>query len=62
MTKPNIIIILADDLGWGQLTSRNHPYVQTPNIDAVGDNGIRLNRFYVSGTCGPARAQILTGS
>ena len=59
--KPNVIVILADDLGWGQVSHRGHPHVQTPNIDALTANGLRLDRFYVNGTCGPARAQILTG-
>ncbi len=59
--QPNIVIIMADDLGWGQTSYAGHPYVSTPNIDALSANGVRFDRFYVSGLCGPARAQIQTG-
>lgn len=62
MRRPNIIILLADDLGWGQVGYNGHPYAETPNIDALAANGLRFDRFYSSGPdCSPTRAASLTG-
>lgn len=59
---PNIISILADDLGYGDLGCYGHPYAKTPNIDRLAQRGIRLHRFYAAGvTCSPSRAAFLTG-
>ena len=62
MTHPNIVILLADDMGFGQVGYNNHPLLSTSNIDALASNGLRFNRFYSSGPfCSPTRAAILTG-
>ncbi len=59
-TKPNIVILLADDMGWGDVGYHN-PKVKTPNIDRLVKEGIELDRFYVSNMCTPSRAALLTG-
>src|SRR6516165_2633802 len=60
--KPNILIILADDLGYGELTCQGNPQIPTPNIDSIARNGIRFTSGYVSGPyCSPTRAALLTG-
>ncbi|MCK4569602.1 MAG: sulfatase-like hydrolase/transferase, partial [Bacteroidales bacterium] len=59
---PNIIIILADDLGYGDLGCYGHPYAKTPNIDNLAKEGILFKRFYASGmTCCPSRTALMTG-
>lgn len=60
--KPNIVIIFADDLGYGDLGSYGHPLIQTPTLDKMADEGMRLTSFYVAAsTCTPSRAALLTG-
>ncbi len=61
--KPNIIIILSDDQGYQDLSSYGHPTLSTPNIDSIGEQGVRFTDFY-SGycICSPARACLMTGS
>ena len=59
--KPNIIIIMADDQGWGDLSMNGNPNVQTPNIDMIAKNGVRFSHFYVSPVCSPTRSELLTG-
>lgn len=60
-TKPNIIILLADDMGYGDLSSYGHPTIRTPNIDRLATQGIRFTSFEASPWCVPSRAQLLTG-
>lgn len=60
--RPNVIVILADDLGYGDLSSFGAPDLRTPNIDALVAAGIRLDNFYAnSPVCSPTRASLLTG-
>ena len=60
--KPNIVLILADDLGYGDLSCQGHPDYKTPHIDRLAGEGIRLTQFTVSAPlCSPSRAAILTG-
>jgi arylsulfatase A-like enzyme len=60
--KPNIIIIYADDLGWNQLSSYGNTKVQTPNIDAIGKEGVRFTQAYATAPiCSPSRMGLLTG-
>ncbi len=58
---PNIVIILADDQGWGDLSLNGNTSITTPNIDQIAANGARFDRFYVSPVCSPTRAEFLTG-
>ena len=59
---PNIVILFADDLGYGDLSSYGHPTIRTPNLDRLGRDGIRLTSFYVAApACSPSRAALLTG-
>src|SRR5687768_8478350 len=60
--RPNIIFVMADDMGWGQTGYRGHPVLKTPNLDAMAANGLRFERFYAGGpVCSPTRASVLTG-
>ncbi|GAA4797414.1 arylsulfatase [Olivibacter ginsenosidimutans] len=59
-TKPNIIIILADDLGWGDVGYHGSA-IKTPHIDRLSKEGIELNRFYTAAICSPTRAGLMTG-
>ncbi len=61
-SHPNIILIMTDDQGWGQTGYNNHPVLDTPNLDAMSENGLRFDRFYAgSPVCSPTRASVLTG-
>lgn len=62
VTKPNVIFIMADDMGWGQTSYNHHPVLKTPNLDAMAANGLRFERFYAGNpVCSPTRATVLTG-
>jgi arylsulfatase A-like enzyme len=59
---PNILVILADDMGYGELGCQGNPQIPTPNIDSIARNGIRFTSGYVSApVCSPSRAGIMTG-
>ncbi len=59
--RPNFIVILAEDMGFGDLGCYNHPYARTPNIDRLAAEGTRYVRFYVTGaTCNPSRTGLMT--
>ena len=61
--KPNILIIYADDLGYGDVSSYESGTLQTPNIDKIANNGIRFTNGYASSaTCSPSRYALLTGT
>ena len=61
-TPPNIVIIFADDLGYGDLGSYGHPSIRTPNLDQLASEGLRFTDFYVAAPlCTPSRAALLTG-
>ena len=60
--RPNIVFIFADDWGWGDLGCHGHPYLKTPNIDRLANEGTDFHRFTVaSGVCSPSRAAVMTG-
>lgn len=60
--KPNIILIMSDDQGWGQVGYFNHPILETPHLNSMAENGIRFDRFYAGApVCSPTRASVLTG-
>ncbi|MEK9822698.1 MAG: sulfatase [Gammaproteobacteria bacterium] len=59
---PNIVIIFFDDLGWGDLSSYGNALIETPQIDAIAAEGLRMTSFYsASPVCTPSRAGLLTG-
>ena len=61
-TKPNIVYILADDLGYGDLSSYGQEKFKTPNIDKLAAQGMRFTQHYVGNTvCTPSRSALLTG-
>jgi len=59
--RPNIVVILADDQGWGDLSVNGNPNLTTPNIDSLAKTGAIFDRFYVCPVCSPTRAEFLTG-
>jgi arylsulfatase A-like enzyme len=60
--RPNIIFILADDLGWGDLGCYGHPQLKTPNLDRLAAEGTLFTNFYVCGSvCSPSRCAFFTG-
>ena len=60
--RPNIILVMSDDQGWGQVGYYDHPILKTPNLDMMAQNGLRLDRFYAGApVCSPTRASVLTG-
>lgn len=59
--KPNVIIVITDDQGYGDLGCTGNPYIQTPNIDRFYEDSCRLTDFHVSPLCAPTRGAILTG-
>jgi arylsulfatase A-like enzyme len=60
-SKPNVVIFLADDAGWGDYHCNGNQQVATPNIDSIARDGVSLDRFYVCPVCSPTRAEFLTG-
>ena len=59
--QPNVIVMLADDAGWGDYHSSGNMNLETPQIDSIAKNGIRFENFYVCSVCSPTRAEFLTG-
>ena len=60
--RPNILLIVTDDLGWGDLGCTGNRTVRSPNIDRLASDGVRFTNFYVSWpACTPSRSTILTG-
>lgn len=59
--RPNIILCMTDDQGWGDVSYNGLKKIQTPNLDAMAAAGLRFNRFYAQQSCSPTRASVLTG-
>ena len=60
--RPNVVLVMTDDQGWGQTGYQGHPVLKTPHLDAMSEAGLRFNRFYAAApVCSPTRASVLTG-
>src|SRR5436190_17392376 len=59
--KPNIVYILADDLGWTDTATYGSKYYETPNIDRLAAQGLKLTRYHNCQNCQPTRAALMTG-
>lgn len=59
--KPNVVLILIDDLGYGDMSCNGHPFIKTPNIDKLNAGSIRLTDFHATPLCSPTRAELLSG-
>ncbi len=60
-TQPNLVFVITDDQGYGDLGSTGNPVIRTPNLDALADESTRLTNLHVGPTCSPTRAGIMTG-
>ena len=61
-SRPNIVLVMADDQGWGDMAYCGHPILQTPNFDAMAAEGLRFDRFYAAApVCSPTRGSVMTG-
>ncbi len=60
-SRPNIILVITDDQGYGPVGRHGHPWIRTPNLDKLYDSSLRFTRFLVSPTCSPTRAALMTG-
>ncbi len=60
-SRPNIILIITDDQGYGPVGRHGHPWIKTPSLDELYDGSVRFTRFLVSPTCSPTRSALMTG-
>ncbi|MEO6244202.1 MAG: sulfatase-like hydrolase/transferase [Opitutaceae bacterium] len=61
-TRPHIVLVMADDMGWGETGYYGHPVLKTPHLDAMAAAGLRFDRFYAGApNCSPTRATVMTG-
>src|SRR4030095_1574895 len=60
-SRPTLVLIVADDMGWGDVRSHGNDRLDTPVLDKLAADGARFNRFFVSPVCAPTRASLLTG-
>ena len=58
---PNVILVITDDQGYGDIVAHGHPYIQTPVLDQLHSESVRLTDFHVDPTCSPTRAALMTG-
>jgi len=59
--RPNVVLIMTDDQGYGDIAAHGHPHLITPNMDRLRERSVRLERFHVDPTCSPTRAALMTG-
>ena len=59
---PNIVLVMADDQGWGDMGYNGHPHLKTPNFDALAKEGVRFDEFHAAApVCSPTRGSVMTG-
>ncbi len=59
--RPNVIVVITDDQGYGDLSLHGNPHVKTPNLDSIGTGGVQFTQFHASPVCSPTRASLMTG-
>ncbi|MCD6354534.1 MAG: arylsulfatase, partial [Prolixibacteraceae bacterium] len=59
--RPNVVFILTDDQGYGEIAAHGNKFIKTPNLDKLWDEGVRLTDFHVNSVCAPSRAAFVTG-
>src|SRR5262245_29926717 len=60
--RPNIILVMADDQGWGDMAYNGHPHLKTPHFDAMAKEAVRFDLFHAAApVCSPTRASVMTG-
>ena len=59
--RPNVVLVITDDQGYGDIAAHGNPVIKTPNLDKLHDRSVRLTNFHVSPTCAPTRAALMTG-
>ena len=60
-SRPNIILVMTDDQGYGPVGAHGHPWIKTPNMDRLHNESTRFDRFLVSPTCSPTRSALMSG-
>ncbi|MCA9082363.1 MAG: sulfatase-like hydrolase/transferase, partial [Planctomycetaceae bacterium] len=60
-SRPNIILVMTDDQGYGPVAAHGHPWIKTPNMDRLRSESTRFDRFLVSPTCSPTRSALMSG-
>jgi arylsulfatase B len=61
ISSPNVVLVMTDDQGYGDLSCHGNPWLKTPNLDRLYKESVRLNNYHVSPTCAPTRAALMTG-
>lgn len=59
--KPNIVLVITDDQGYGDIAAHGNPWIKTPNMDKLWEESVRLTDYHVSPTCAPTRSALMTG-
>jgi arylsulfatase A-like enzyme len=59
--RPNVLLIVADDQGYGGVSSHGNQFLKTPNLDQLGRDGVELTRFHACPVCAPTRSSLMTG-
>jgi arylsulfatase A-like enzyme len=59
--RPNVVYVMTDDQGYGDIAAHGNPVLHTPNLDRMHRESVRLTEFHVSPTCSPTRAALMTG-
>ena len=60
-SRPNIVLVITDDQGYGPVGKHGHPWIETPHLDSLYERSLRFDRFHVSPTCAPTRSALMTG-
>ncbi|HUS92390.1 MAG TPA: sulfatase-like hydrolase/transferase, partial [Phycisphaerae bacterium] len=60
-SRPNVVLVMTDDQGYGDMGCHGNPVIRTPNLDRLHGESVRLTDFHVAPTCSPTRAGLMTG-